>query len=395
MGSRGVTEIGGITRAFWFFAFAGVAAVALLIALRGQAAASETPACASVDRFIPSFCITVPTTTVRRETTVPLVSLTSLRADVRVELTVPGYEAAALPARVDRAVERVEHDFGRSFIARPRILVFGTPQSFARGASDLFGYSADTAAYAAATYGGVFDRPTSTIALNWSSAGAARLGAAVEHELVHLMVREATAAHDIPVWFDEGVATLFEERAMGMTWTDEETMVGRGLAASGRVAFDDLATLSGWHAAYARTGRPLYAYAAHAVRAMAERGGWNAVVRLLEAVGAGERFADAYQRVSGESTAALERRFVTASARPELTASTARDANGNVGWTLFTGTAGAAVAVAIDGANGYRVTFTVTTDAFGIYRGSFGSTAAPGWYTVRAAGLAASLSTLR
>jgi hypothetical protein len=41
------------------------------------------------------------------------------------------------------------------------------------------------------------------------------------------------------------------------------------------------------------------------------------------------------------------------------------------------------------------VTFTVTTDNLGIYRGSFGSTAPPGGYIVSAAGARAEITTTR
>jgi hypothetical protein len=62
-------------------------------------------------------------------------------------------------------------------------------------------------------------------------------------------------------------------------------------------------------------------------------------------------------------------------------------------WTLATGAANAPVSVAITGPAGYEVTFTVQSDAYGMYRGSFGGGTAPGQYTVRAAGVWAALTT--
>src|SRR5205807_10217225 len=180
---------------------AGVAALALLIVFRGDAAASESGSCTQIDGFV-HFCLNVPTGGGRRETSVPLIALPSAHADVRVEVTVPGADAAALAASVDRSVERVETLFARPFSERPRVLVFGTSESFARGASDLFGYSSQNAAYVSQMYGGIFDRATLTIALNWSAAGRERMSAAVAHELTHLMVRELTRGRDMPVWLD-------------------------------------------------------------------------------------------------------------------------------------------------------------------------------------------------
>ena len=152
-------------RVLWL-AGAGILALTFLVAFRNEAAASDRANCTQVDGFL-SFCLNVPTSTIRRETTIPLVTLPSDRADVRVEVTVPGSDAAAVAADVDRSVERVETLFGRTFSARPRVLLFGTNASFAQGAVELFGYSSDTAAHVARTYGGIFDRPTTTIAINW------------------------------------------------------------------------------------------------------------------------------------------------------------------------------------------------------------------------------------
>ncbi|OLC53573.1 MAG: hypothetical protein AUH85_13945 [Chloroflexi bacterium 13_1_40CM_4_68_4] len=158
-------------------------AAAFLIAFRGQAAASEAASCAPADGFVLSICINVPTSSVRRETTVPLVALPSQRADVRVEVAVPGTDALALTMGVDRNVERVETLFGRTFSARPRIFVFASARSFSTGARDLFDYSQEAADYVANTYGGIFDRTTATIAVNWSASGTQRISAAIAHEL--------------------------------------------------------------------------------------------------------------------------------------------------------------------------------------------------------------------
>jgi hypothetical protein len=379
-------------RVLWLVG-SGILALAFLLVFRGTAAASDAnAACTQVDGFL-SFCLNVPNAGVRRETTVPLVSLPSQRADVRVEVTVPGSDAVALAAGVDRSVERVETLFGRTFSARPRVLLFGTNDSFAKGAAELFAYSSDTAAHVASTYGGIFDRGTNTIAVNWSSAGHDRMSAAIEHELTHLMLREITRGNEVPVWLDEGIATLVEEGAPGAAaWNDGADLTGRGVAASRSVTFAQLTTLADFHDAYARIGRPLYEYAADAVRTMEQRVGWPGVVRTLDAVGGGEPFAVAYRTEAGEPVSTLEARLASTGSVISIGAA---DAKGNVAWTLVTVTPLAQVSVAIAGGASYRVTFTVTTDAFGMYRGSFGSTAPPGAYTVSAAGASVTLSTVR
>ena len=367
---------------------AGLAAIALLIAQRGTAWAREPAGCAPAEGYLPAFCVNVPFTLVRHETTVPMHSLPSQRADVRVEVSLPGSDVAALTVDVDRSVERVEALIGRTFSARPRVLLFATSASFAQGARELFGYAAATARYVANTYGGIFDRPTLTIALNWSAADRERMSAAVAHELTHLLIHDITAGHDLPAWLDEGLATEIEERS-GV----DEALTGRAIAASGTVSLAEIDALADWHLTYARLGRPLYAYAAEVVRAMESRVALAGVVATLEAVGRGERFAAAYLRISGETVTELERRVARSSA-PAI-ASGAVDASGSVRWTLFSGAAGAEVTVSLSGPSGYSLTFTVRTDGLGMYRGSFGATAAPGTYTVRAAGAVGTLVTGR
>src|SRR2546430_6092235 len=101
-----------MSRIVWLSGLAGIAAIALLIAFRGEAAASDAASCSQIDGFV-HFCLNVPTgSSARRNTTVPLITLPSARADVRVEVTVPGSDAAALAFGVDRSVERVETLFG-------------------------------------------------------------------------------------------------------------------------------------------------------------------------------------------------------------------------------------------------------------------------------------------
>ncbi len=384
-----------MSRILWLLGLGGLGAIALLVIFRGDAAASDDSAgCAPTESFVPAFCLNVPTSSVRRETTVPLVSLPSERADVRVETTVPGSDAAALSLGVDRAAERVEALFGRSFSVRPRVLVFGTASSFSQGARELFGYSRATADDVARSYGGIFDRPTLTIAINWSAASRDRMNAAIAHELTHLMVRDMTSGGTVPTWLDEGLATVVEQEAPGgAIFLGDEELSGRALAASGAVGLDQLDALRDWHAAYARFGRPLYAYAANAVRAMQARVGWERLVAALVDVGNGTRFDAAYFAESGETVGTLQRRLESRSG-PAI-AATRVDASGSVRYTVFAAAANAFVEVTITSANGYRLSFTMLTDGSGMYRGTFGTTAAPGVYTVTAAGATATFATTR
>jgi hypothetical protein len=381
-------------RVIWLLGISALGATALLIAFRGQAAASDSASCAPADGFVVSICINVPTSAVRRETTVPLVTLPSQRADVRVEVTVAGPDALAIALGVDRSVERVETLFGQTFTARPRVLIFGSAASFSTGARELFGYSTETADRVANTYGGIFDRGTATIAVNWSASGSQRMSAAIAHELTHLMVREATGGKDIPAWLDEGIATLVEQDSAGASIaTADEQLSGRAVAATGAITLTQLETVADFHAAYSRLDRPLYAYAAYATRQVGERIGWPGILAVLAATKTGGSFEAAYTIAANETIPALSRRVAADTSSAIVT--TGVDASGDARWSLFAGTPSADVQVSITGAQGYSVTFTVRTDSLGMYRGSFGSTAAAGTYTVRAAGTSATFSTAR
>ena len=78
-----------------------LALLALVFVWRGQASANDGPTCAPTTGFIPQLCVNVPLgTSVRRETTVPLSTVLTGRADVRVESGVPAREVIRLAATV-------------------------------------------------------------------------------------------------------------------------------------------------------------------------------------------------------------------------------------------------------------------------------------------------------
>ena len=378
-------------RIAWLAALAGLAAIALLLAFRGQALASDDGAsCPSEHGFVPAFCLSVPSDAARRETSVPLASAPAVRADVRVDTAVAPQSAALLASRTDEQVQRLEELFGRPFSQRPRIYVFATPASFATGVHELFGYAAPMALYAANTYGGIFDRPTLTIAVNWSAGSAERMTAAIAHELTHLMLHEVSGGRAIPTWLDEGVATTIEQKTPGGSiWAAEEDLAGRQVAS--RVSLKQLDALADWHAVYTHLGRPLYAYAANAVRAVEARVGWHGLIDVLANVSSGATFEQAYEQAAGESLSDLADRVV-AGAGAGIVARI--EPSGGARWTLFAGSAGP-IEITITGPNGYRLSFTAATDRRYMYTGTFGGTAAPGEYTVSAAGVSVSFVTSR
>lgn len=323
---------------------------------------------------------------------VELRTITGAATDLRVDAAIPIDDAFALVAIADRMAAHVEGLFGRRFTKRPKIAVFATPEAFAWGTSHLFGYSRGDSDFVAAMYGGIFDRRSEEIALD-ANGGEGGTTAIVEHELVHQMVRELSHGAALPAWFEEGIATLVaQEDAPSDEWIDEESLEGRAVAARGGVSFATLDTLNGWDDAYGRVGEALYDYAAEALRAMEAPIGWTTVVGIVADVGAGTAFADAYAREAHEPLSSVEARL-DAGATAAIIVRDKPNADDHVEWILFTGIPNRETTVSITGGRSYSVTFTVTTDDLGIYRAVFGSTAQPGMYVVRAAGMYAILDT--
>jgi hypothetical protein len=361
-----------------------LALLALVFVLQQQASATEGPSCTPTTGFIPQFCVNMPVgTSARHETTVPMSAVLTERADVRVEAGVPVSEVMRLATSVDSAIARVEMVFGREFTTKPRILVFATRPSFTRGTQELFGYSPETAANVAVSYGGVFDPETLTIAVNWQAAVRADLPSLLAHELTHLAMREIVG-HDgvLPAWFEEGLAAEIQAGDAGIGTNTRAA--ARSLIANAPRTLDAITTLSEWHRAYAEIGPALYAVSAETVRAIEARIGRDAMLSLLTEVGRGARFEDAYQARAGESLGELVTRFTADLAlHPTVAVGAAPDADGNLAWTLSAFAPNSDVRVRITG-KGYDLAYSVRTDAIGLYRGTFGSTAALGAYTLSA-----------
>ena len=143
-------------------------------------------------------------------------------------------------------------------------------------------------------------------------------------------------------------------------------------------------TLAEWHTVYATLGVGLYAVSAEAVSAIETQIGHAALFAMLAEIGGGARFEDAYRRHAGEGLDEFIAHFTGDLAlTPTAQVSSAVDANGNLSWTLGAFAANSDVRVTITGKS-YDLAFTVRTDGTGMYRGTFGSTARLGTYTLTA-----------
>lgn len=362
-------------------ALGALALLALVLVLGQEANANDSPTCAPATGFVPQFCVNVPVgTSARRETTVPLSTVLTARADVRVEAGIPAPAVVRLAASVDSAIAGVERSFDRPFTAKPRIFVFATRASFARGTQDLFGYTHETATSVAASYGGVFDPATLTIAVSWQSVAGAGLSELITHELTHLATREILGSAVVPAWFEEGLAARIQAGDAG-TGSDTR-FAARSLLANAPQTLSNVVTLADWHRAHARLGVALYAVSAETVAAIEGAIGRDEMFALLADVAAGSRFGEAFLARSGEDLGAFIARFTGELAlRPSLAVASVADASGNFRWSLGGFAPNTDVRIRVSGRS-YDLAFTVRTDGIGMYRGTFGSTAAPGAYTL-------------
>jgi hypothetical protein len=319
--------------------------------------------------------------------------LAAARADARVDGTVTEADRAALSLSVERSVSYVEELFGHRFAAKPKLVIFGNTALFNAGLAELFDYSEGNASLAGTNYGGIYDHATSTIAVNLQTIGPDARAATLEHELTHYIVRELAAGHRLPAWFEEGIATIAQRHGEAASrWPEEDALIGRAIAASGRVSLASLDDLRSWHETYPRFGEALYQFAENAASQVRERVTWRGVLALLSAVAAGRSFADAYRAASGESVGDLDVRLRQDRA-PALIFR--RLPSGDAQWTIFTGKPLTEERITIAGNSTYVVSFVVRTDDLGLYRGTFGSTAPPGTYLVSGTGARVEISTGR
>jgi hypothetical protein len=104
----------------------------------------------------------------------------------------------------------------------------------------------------------------------------------------------------------------------------------------------------------------------------------------LAAVGAGASFEDAYAALGAGALQTFVANFDAIKEQSAgIAVSDTLNTSGDHGWILYAFPPNSLVTVHINGP-GYDLMFTVTADDRGMFRGSFGSTAADGAYTIGA-----------
>jgi hypothetical protein len=186
----------------------------------------------------------------------------------------------------------------------------------------------------------------------------------------------------LPAWFEEGLAAQIEAGNAGIDM--DAQLAARSLIASAPRTLDTIATLADWHREYAKLGTALYAVSAELVNAVDEQIGRGEMFAFLSEIGHGARFEDAFRAYAGEDLDVFLARVTgEAEFQPTVAAGIVPDSRGNFRWTLTGFAPNTEVRITISGKS-YDLGYTVRTDGIGMYRGTFGSTAASGSYTVTA-----------
>jgi tetratricopeptide (TPR) repeat protein len=136
-------------------------------------------------------------------------------------------------------------------------------------------------AWAAAAYDGRIRVP-----MRGALANPAELDRVLTHEFTHALV-QSLAPLNVPTWFNEGLAVVFEPGGEAFTDGDLATT-------SNRLSLERLA--SGFDRFTGAQARVAYAQSAGAVRAMIEEAGPQAITALLQDIGRGDDFETAFGR---------------------------------------------------------------------------------------------------
>lgn len=144
--------------------------------------------------------------------------------------------------------------------------------------------------WAAAAYDGRIKVP-----MRGALSNPEELDRVLTHEFTHALV-QSLAPRGVPTWLNEGIAVMFEPG--GRPWT--EAQLG---STSRRLPMRQLA--SGFDRLSGSQARMAYAQSADTVRLMIEHAGEPALVALLQDIGRGDSFDEAFERRMSTSYASF------------------------------------------------------------------------------------------
>ena len=233
-------------------------------------------------------------------------AFTSGPADLRIDAALSRDDAEAVAATVVADIPAVEHEFERTFVARPVIYVFGGNESYAEGFVRIFGYSRATATFVAENSVSFFEPSLRLIAVNWEAIRMRRPVAAIRHELTHLLTLDACFPRCdlVPAWLNEGQARLAEALVPGGEWRLLRVRYeAASMAVTGTVLpLNTLVSQLSWNALTDWAGYFKYQEAARAVELLREDiGGTAPIARVYERLRRGQNLAQAYAALTDRS----------------------------------------------------------------------------------------------
>ena len=301
-------------------------------------------------------------------------------------------DSERLRVALEADLAAVETYFDRRFLASPTIFVLATPSGYATALRELLGYTPANAAALAVQSGGLYVNDPSVIFVNWSYKGSGPL-LVMRHELTHVMLREVVGREAaIPAWIDEGLATIVQDTARADSPAPETgPSIALALLAQGRVTLADLDPLSQWAARNSAIGGYAYEVSAKGVRELLRHVSLPVLLDILTKERSGKSFAEAYEALTRERYDTFLDAFARkAGACTPAIAIGQLGADGNLSYVASGFGPKQVVHMTIAGA-AYHLGFDVETDKYGLYLGTFGSTATAQRYEIRAsAGTASS-----
>ncbi len=310
-------------------------------------------------------------------------------ADVYVEMSIDPATAAKAVAQADADVLQVQTDYGRNFGQMPTIYLFATTPSYTAGLQTLLGYSTLEAATTAQRTEAIFQPRTQLVLANWSAISKFQPMSAIRHELTHLMNSQIIGTNPtMPAWFDEGLAVSEELTLPASKW---QTMIERyrtaSMAATGTlIPLADLSSPLLWATRPSPSGSYQYAEGQQAVAMLRADLGNAGVVRILELMGVGRSFDDAYATVAGRPFAEFAVAFparakALAPAYPSIVAVDDSPLGGGITWIYFGFTPGTRVTLEIRSSTQGNV-FNETVNVFGAEWGYLATSWPAGTYNI-------------
>jgi hypothetical protein len=280
---------------------------------RTELLARRQDACAQLEAGeAPDFCLVVPTGGASTSALQRDIALALLRQRLGTDFrrtTAGGVqlwtEIGVSAPIVDRAVRligadaaAVEEYFGRRYQEPPSVFLFMSQQSFGLALQRHFGVSSALAVQMSQQLLGVLLTGSDAVAINGQSIATSGRPVVYRHELAHVLIHQL-AGDGVANWLDEGLATHVS--ALEPEVIDPLRASALASLRTDRRALSIFTDTRDWQTVNSAYGNRAYGVAAEAVFALERRVGRAGVTTLLESIGRGTAFEDAFGTVVGQT----------------------------------------------------------------------------------------------